>query len=341
MSGCDLAEGRYEIRTLSEDEMWSAFTNLFSSRSKNSSSYKFAFLKSIMDNLYNVDQNLTLTFDQLFSTFTEVYWNLVLKYGIRQQPVSARSNGTYLEQALNATVIKYTIAIGIPFESISDEAKLEVCKKVKTKCKINVVGALFGDTKGFFYSFSRKGEWLQINPQMYEFVCKHKIVLEKLNYYEWAKYLEKINEDAVMDHLLTKIDQSSERENLSVYRRILFEEFENDKCFYCGKKLLNNGQKIHVDHFVPWAFIKDDKMWNLVLSCPTCNLNKNDKLAHIIFLEKLLDRNNKIILINENAKDMRHYKEQNLRAVYYWAKLNGYDSIWKPKKLKLVLEEKY
>ena len=59
MAGYDLAEGRYENRTLSDDEMWSAFSNLFSSHSKNSSSYKFGFLKAIMDNLYNVDENLT------------------------------------------------------------------------------------------------------------------------------------------------------------------------------------------------------------------------------------------------------------------------------------------
>ena len=298
MAGYDLTEGRYENRTLSDDEMWSAFSNLFSSHSKNSSSYKFGFLKSIMDNLYNVDQNLTLSFDQLFGTFTEVYWNLVLKHGIRQQPVSARTNGTYLEQALNTTAEQYDITANIPFESISDEAKIEVCRKVKSKCKINVVGALYGDTKGLFYSFSRKDEWLQINPQMYEFVCKHKLAIEKLNYYEWAKYLEKINDDSVMDHLLTKLDKSSERENLSIYRRILFEEFENEKCFYCDKKLSNDGQKVHVDHFVPRAFIKDDKMWNLVLACPTCNLHKNDKLAAIIYLEKLLDRNKKIILTN-------------------------------------------
>lgn len=333
MPGYDLTSGQYENRTLSDDEMWSAFSNLFSSHSKNSSSYKFGFLKSIMDNLYNVDQNLTLTFDQLFGTFTEVYWNLVLKYGIRQQPVSERSNGTYLEQALNETVARYAIAVNIPFESISDEAKIEVCKKVKSKCKINVVGALFGDTKGLFYSFSRKEEWLQINPQMYEFVCKHKLAIEKLNYYEWAKYLEKINDDSVMDHLLTKLDQSSERENLSVYRRILYEEFEQKSCFYCGKELSNDGQKAHVDHFVPRAFIKDDKMWNLVLACPTCNLKKNDKLAEMAYLESLVDRNRKIILANAKTKDMSMYSEQNLRAVYYWAKINGYDNIWQPKKV--------
>ncbi len=92
MQGYDLPEGRYDNRTLLDDEMWSAFSNLFSSHSKNSGSYKFGFLKAIIDNLYNVNQNLALTFDQLFGTFTEVYWNLVLKYGIRQQPVNERSN---------------------------------------------------------------------------------------------------------------------------------------------------------------------------------------------------------------------------------------------------------
>ena len=109
MTGHKLAEAQYDNRTLSDDEMWSAFSNLFSSHSKNSSSYKFGFLKAIMDNLYNVDRNLTLNFDQLFGTFTEVYWNLVLKHGIRQQPVSERSNGTYLEQELNATAARYAI----------------------------------------------------------------------------------------------------------------------------------------------------------------------------------------------------------------------------------------
>lgn len=331
MAGHELAQAQYENRILSDDEMWSAFSNLFSSNSKNSSSYKFGFLKAIMDNLYNVDQNLMLTFDQIFSTFTEIYWNLVLKHGIRQQPVIQRSNGTYLEQALTAITGKYNISGEIPFESISDKAKIEVCKRVKSKCKINVVGALYGDTKGLFYSFSRREEWLQFNPQMYEFVCKHKLAIEKINYYEWAKYLERINDDSVMDHLLTKIDKSSERENLSIYREILFEEFENEKCFYCDKKLSNDGKKTHVDHFVPRAFIKDDKMWNLVLACPTCNLKKNDKLAASIYLDKLLDRNKKIILINAKAKDMGNYSAQNLRAVYYWAKINGYNTIWQPK----------
>lgn len=80
MAGFELKEGFYEERKVTEDELWSAFSCVFSSRSRNDSSYKFGFLKAIIDNLYNVDENLKLTFDQLFSKFAEIYWNLILKY---------------------------------------------------------------------------------------------------------------------------------------------------------------------------------------------------------------------------------------------------------------------
>ena len=71
-AGFDLKYGEYKKGNLSDDEMWSAFAYLFSSKSVNDTSYKFGFLKAILDNLYNVDNNLTLNFNQLFSKFTEV-----------------------------------------------------------------------------------------------------------------------------------------------------------------------------------------------------------------------------------------------------------------------------
>ncbi len=107
---------------------------------------------------------------------------------------------------------------------------------------------------------------------MYKFLCKHKLAIEKMNYYEWARYMEKVNDDSVLDHLLTKIEISTQRSNLSIYRHILYDEFESKNCFYCGKMLKENA--IHVDHFIPWSFIKDDQLWNFVLACPNCNESK-------------------------------------------------------------------
>ncbi len=159
-SGHDLKEGKYAERNISEDELWSAFSYLFSNQSKNSTSYKYGFLKAIIDNLYNMNDEQMLTFDQLFSKFAEAYW--ILKYGIRQQPATKGKTATALERVLYMAVQKYNIASSIPFESLTDEMKIYVCTNVKRKCKENVVGALYADLKGLFYAFSKKRNGLKL-----------------------------------------------------------------------------------------------------------------------------------------------------------------------------------
>lgn len=327
MAGFELKEGKYVNRLASDDDLWAALSSVFSSRSKNDSSYKYGLLKSIIDNIYNADEDLILSFDQLFSKFAEIYWNLILKYEIRQKSVTNDNRKTHLEQILHETARKYKISEGVPFESLPGKIIAEVSHKVKMKCKTYVVGALYEDTKQLFYSFSKKDEWIQINPLMYEFICKHKSIIEKLNYYEWAKFLEKVNNDSVMSHLLDKLDESAKRNNLSAYRQILFEEFEERVCFYCGTKLSIG--KVEVDHFIPWSFIKDDNLWNLVLSCSECNRQKSDKLPDIIYLNTLAERNN-VIMIESNYGGMKNYRNDKLKYIYYWAKMNGYNKIWKP-----------
>ena len=276
----DLAEGHYKEDLINDDEIWGAFSYALSSKSSHSASYKFGFLKAILDNLYDVDSDLRLTFDQLFSKFAEIYWNLILKFNLRQGPTN-----TNLETILYDAVDRFKISTVIPYESLTPEMASYVNKRIKNGCKNNVVGALFGDTQELFYSFNKKGEWIQINPLVYGFVCKHKVVIEKLNYYQWARYLEKVNRHSA-DHLLTKIDESTFRNNLSYYRHILETEFEAHNCFYCGKKL--TPKNTHVDHFIPWSFLKADNTWNFVLSCNTCNTSKNDRLAGQKFLDALI-----------------------------------------------------
>ena len=327
MAGFDLKEGSYEKRKTSEDELWSAFACVFSSKSRNDTSYKYGFLKTIIDNIYNVDKDLKLTFDQLFSKFGEIYWNLILKHGLKQKAATLDKRETYLEQVLHSAVEKYRIIEPIPYESLTQEMMKDISHQIKIKCKKYVVGALFEDTNRLFYSFSKKEEWIQINPLMYEFICKHKVVIEKLNYYEWARFLERVNEDSVASNILLKIDESSKRNNLSYYRRILFEELESKTCFYCGKQL--NLDKTDVDHFIPWSFIKDDNLWNLVLACSTCNRKKNDKLPEIDFLNALIKRNQQIIL-KSHLLDLNSYQSQKIRYIYKWAIMNGYDKMWQP-----------
>ena len=49
MSGYELSEGIYKAGDFTQEELWKAFRNVFSTKTQNSSSYKFVFLKAIMD----------------------------------------------------------------------------------------------------------------------------------------------------------------------------------------------------------------------------------------------------------------------------------------------------
>ncbi len=123
--------------------------------------------------------------------------------------------------------------------------------------------------------------------------------------------------------VIDKLELSTPRRgNLLVYREILRREFEEDTCFYCGKKLQKN---MHVDHFIPWSFVKDDKIWNVVLSCPTCNVKKNNRVPNKDYLIKIENRNRKIQLIQNKViqTEFVTYTEDLLNRMWSYAKLSG------------------
>ncbi len=223
MKGYDLSEGNYVKRHISEDELWNTMSWLFSTRSKSDSSYKFIFFKAILDNLDDLGDTYVLEFDRLFERFTEIGWNLILKYGIRQKAITKGKSETYLEQVLHASCETDSFA---SFINLGEHERKRICKMVKLKCKTYVVGALYGDTNQLMYSFSKKGEWIELNPRLVGFFRKNKAIIENLNYYKWARFYESINDEALATQLKDIIDDDVIRINESVYRGVLAYEFE-------------------------------------------------------------------------------------------------------------------
>lgn len=322
MAGWNLTEGEYSKISLSDSDLSRIFASIFSSSSKNTTSYKFGFIKSLLDNLYNVDSSLCLSFDTVFSTFAESYWKLILKYNLNQQSGKNAKITTILKGLLDS----FGYDEVIPFESLSNEQKLEIIKKVRVECSKYVIGALFEDSLQSLYSFSKKTKIIRFNPAAYQFMCKNKVMLEKVNYFEWSRFLEKVNSKELTQAISTKLDESTLRSDLSMYCQILYEEFECHSCFYCGKKLNN---KIHVDHFIPWSFVKEDRLYNFVLACPHCNTQKNNKLAPKKFIHDIVERNN--VLINESLRiddmyriDTNSYTDSTINNLYEYALVNGF-----------------
>lgn len=330
MSGWDLQNGSITNYCPSEDYIWSLFNHVFSSSSAKANTYKFGLVKSILDNVFNgsVDgEGVFFTYTQIFARFAENYWNLVVRYNLRQMKPNKKSPFSKVEIILKEAAGNDPLSPHLEFSSLDAAKQAQIIRKVTSECKRYVIGALYSDFDGVIYSFDLKKDGLTLSTKVYEFMLRYKSELEKLNYYAWAQFLEKVNDDSVVVHLLDKLDIATpRRNNLSVYREILRREFEENTCFYCGRKL---GNKVHVDHFIPWSFVKDDKLWNFVLACPTCNIKKNDRLPGSGFLERIQERNRTIKLSGDRIvlNDFICYTDDLLEKMWHYAKLSGLKEI--------------
>lgn len=221
MQGYKLSEGQYRTDKLNIDKMWDTFNWLFSSYSRNDTSYKFIFFKSIIDCIDKKDGRGRITFDVLFERYTRLAWPLVLKYKLAQKAQVSDGRKSILENILNNRYDSY-----IEFDELFNDEKSKICREVKQQCKKYVVGALYGDTDGYLYSFSKKEEWIELNPVIEKFIKDNQGILENLNYYKWAQFYEHVNDSEKIDNLRSSLKIETTRKNESLCRTVLAQEFE-------------------------------------------------------------------------------------------------------------------
>ena len=332
--GWNLKSGNIQKDVVSEDEFWTMFNFVFSSASMKTNTYKFELIKAILDNLFNASdlgRTWLISYDNLFGKFAENYWNLVVKYELRQMRYNGKSEYSALEKIFIDAVEANPVIKELEFSAIEDAERGNLIKKVAQKCRRNVIGALYGDFDGLLYGFDLSTganySGLYFSRSAYDFLVKFKMEIEKLNYYSWARYLEEINDPDVSIRIHEKLELATPKRNdLSPFREVLRVEFEEKNCFYCGKKLERN---IHVDHFIPWKFVKEDNLWNLVLTCPQCNLKKNSKLPDRGSIDLIVNRNKKAEKINDSfvVEQFSNYNEEFLNRIWQYARMSGYKEI--------------
>ena len=147
-AGWDLKEGTLKYSAISDDKLWSLFNFVFSSACHKTNTYKFGLIKSILDNLFNAvpqDNLLFLSYENIFAKFAENYWNLVVKYGIRQMKFNGQAKLSKIELILLDAVKDNFLLSNIEFSSIDSAEKLKIIKRVTSECKKYVVGALYND----------------------------------------------------------------------------------------------------------------------------------------------------------------------------------------------------
>lgn len=118
--------------------------HFLNSNAKKTSTYKYVFFKSILDNLFNINENLELPFSLLANDFSIIYWNVTAKYKLSQfqNTIGKRSK-------MEDTVYKYIeeddLLDEIDFYSLKDDIQEKYLNDTKNIIGINVVGALYSD----------------------------------------------------------------------------------------------------------------------------------------------------------------------------------------------------
>ncbi|SEQ65363.1 HNH endonuclease signature motif containing protein [Piscibacillus halophilus] len=326
-----LKVGELKEDYLTDEEIWRIFTMVLSTKSAKSSTYKYALVKSIIENLYQVNDHYELTYDQLAYGFTKVYWNLVVHHDLVKQNRGDR-NAKAVSDILDIQK-RYNIPSEFRFDKLNSELQLKIVSKVKSVMKTNVFGALYGDTDGQFYAFDHKQEYFKLKPSVHQFMMKYQLLLVNLTNYHMAKMIEELNEVPNINYLLGKVETVAKRSSLKPFEEILLHYFESS-CFYCGKDLSKENSQTEVDHFIPWSFVQSDQIWNLVLSCRSCNNTKRDKLPERGYLNLIIDRNEELKnKVQESQQEvLQNYKDKKIILLYDYSIKNGFDEIWVPNK---------
>ena len=100
------------------------------------------------------------------------------------------------------------------------------------------------------------------------FFKRRNVSLNKAVTLEWARFLEEVN--VGVPKLIAKIEDKIPSRNLTPKRKLLKQVEEN--CFYCETPL--ESIENDIEHVIPFAYVRENEMWNLTRACKQCNCKK-------------------------------------------------------------------
>lgn len=287
------------------------------SRGVKDNTYKFALAKFLLDfsNQSSLKKDETITYNEIAKKFLEYYWYQECKYKLKQDFKIQRTPVvlSIIRQYCGTNYIPESYDKYFKNRSIEKE---KMISEIENGCLQDVIPRFQNrdcyDLYKHYHTLSDSGRKFRlphkdkrhivISLETQKFLKENYYELSKILIYEWAKFLEKTN---FTPKLISKIEElgTNKRRSLAKYKKILL-EIDGPKCFYCNSSV--NEDDIHIDHFIPWSYIYEDSIWNLVISCSKCNLKKSDNLPPAHFIKDISIRNDNFEL-NEYKKDINEY----------------------------------
>ena len=246
-----------------------------------SSSYKPALLKALI-RIIRGGAARPISLLQIGHEFVDLYWVQTVVFRLRQaatitaEPEVVRRIRSTSESSGIQRLSDLTVAT---------RGRLD--REMARVIKINVLERFHRSAPsamGPLYSWRPGDDCIMVEDETFVFMQSSGHALETIANHWWARYLERVNMLAPL--IIEKIElNGAERGSLAKYAKVL-RSTDRAHCFYCERPV-GNGETPHVDHVIPWSFLLSDPIWDLVLSCVSCNLAKSDVLPDPRYLDKL------------------------------------------------------
>ncbi|MDT3401246.1 HNH endonuclease domain-containing protein [Mucilaginibacter terrae] len=121
-------------------------------------------------------------------------------------------------------------------------------------------------------------DYIEINPNWLNYLKQNAGILKDFCYWNLAVYLQTKNPN--VPDIPNKLNKVPMRKALGEQRKfwdIVINELGSVDCIYTNSKLTVGHYA--VEHFLPYAFVSHDLMWNLIPADPSFNSSKSDKLV--------------------------------------------------------------
>ena len=305
-------------------------------RASKNNTYKFALARFLLE-YSSKNTGISVRYEEIAESFLRYYWDQECRSKLRQGP----SNQTpEVIKIIRREFDKSYYPQSFDEIKKDEPARVQRCVgEVAKKCFDDVIPRfqlVWGkETKIFYHYMAREyhdksnnkkidpGGGIMLNPRAVGFFRNNYVMLYKTIILEWVRFLENLNFG--MPHLTSKIEGIRlGRRDQTKFRRIL-EPFAS-KCFYCGTAL--GRTRTHVEHVIPFDYVGETEMWNLVLSCGDCNCSKLGSLPPKRYIGELITRNSqyrdRIKELDRSLNILRADFAGDIKWHYENAKRHGY-----------------
>lgn len=270
--------------------------------------YKFYWLDSIIQLISQGKEDIT--FDDVISGMIADAWYSVTEYHLRMGTKDAQGNSiNNIEKAVNKLdligILEHTADRNTILEAIKDSDKLlydekyQISKNVPYRLLSSFIKEIGGNDPlwnqrtrliAYLKSINKNrcipytignerglAKRIVIDARWRKFLLDNLVSIRGWIQMKKIKYLQDRNPD--VPGIVYKLEPGNERQRkLQNVRKLWAAIIEVSPVtdIYSGDILVRRGYEI--DHFIPWSYITNDEMWNLIPVDASLNSSKRDKL---------------------------------------------------------------